>query len=362
MADYKKKVWLDADPGHDDALAILLALFCPNIELLGISTTHGNAPSDLTAINAARCLLAFGAKPNIRVYPGAPKPLLKAAQHDAEIHGPDGLGGVEGLASGTDPTVLSLIAKNPDGSVARALEGMTQAIKKVWIEGSGSEKVTIISSGPMTNLALFCSVYPDLLDAVEEIVFMGGGVGIGNRASVAEYNVMCDPHAAQIVLNAPVRTVMIPINVTHTAIATKDIIRKLLSPAATVGSSATLPKPETNLRHTLSTLIGYFAETYESTFGFKDGPPLHDALTIAYAAKPELFKATRFRVDVELTGTHSSGQTVVDTWKYQKTDDSWGTSGKNCLVAEKVKVDEFFDMFLDCVSRCDKVSPLNLQA
>ncbi|KAK0463595.1 uridine nucleosidase [Desarmillaria tabescens] len=353
MADFKKKVWLDVDPGHDDATAILLALHSPKIELLGISTTHGNAPSDLTAINAARCLLAFGAKPNIRVYPGAPKPLLKNVQHDVEIHGPDGLGGVEGLPSGTDPAVLSLIAKNPDGSVARALEGMSQDVKRVWIEGSGSEKVTIISSGPMTNIALFISVYPDLLDAVEEFVFMGGGVGLGNRGAVAEYNVMCDPHAAQIVLNAPVRAVMIPIN---------DVIKKLLSPSAIVGSNAPLPKPETNLRYTLSTLIGYFAESYKSTFGFMDGPPMHDALTIAYAAHPELFTAKRFRVDVELAGAYSSGQTVVDTWKYQKTDDSWGASGKNCLVAETVKADGFFDMFLDCVSRCDKVSPLNLQA
>ncbi|KAG7450035.1 Inosine/uridine-preferring nucleoside hydrolase [Guyanagaster necrorhizus] len=361
MVNYRKKVWLDVDPGHDDAIAILLALQSPQIELLGISTTHGNAPSDLTAINAARCLLAFGARPDIRVYPGAPKPLLKSVQHDAEIHGPDGLGGVVGLASGTDPAVLSLIAKNPDGSVARALEGISQAVKKVWIEGSGLEKVIIISSGPMTNIANFISVYHDLLDAVEEFVFMGGGVGLGNRAAVAEYNVMCDPHAAQIVLNAPIRTVMIPINVTHTVIATKDIISKLLSPAAAVGPDSPLPKPATNLRYTLSTLIGYFAESYKSTFGFLDGPPMHDALTIAYAAHPELFTASRFRVDVELTGAHSSGQTIVDTWKYQKTDDSWGATGKNCLVAETVNVDGFFNMFLDCVARCDEVSPLNLK-
>jgi uridine nucleosidase len=118
---------------------------------------------------------------------------------------------------------------------------------------------------------------------------------------------------------------MIPINVTHTAIATSAIQSQLHSSSG-------------GLRHTLSTLITYFADSYKSTFGFEDGPPLHDALTIAFVSRPDLFSCQRYRVDVELGGTHTSGETVVDIWNYRSCDESWGPVGKNCLVAKSVNV------------------------
>lgn len=132
---------------------------------------------------------------------------------------------------------------------------------------------------------------------------------------------------------------MIPLNVTHTANVTRQIHWKLRSPQLTPDNpDAPLPKASTKLRHTLSTLISFFAESYQSAFGFSDGPPLHDALTVAYVAHPELFKSRRFRVDMELTGTHSTGETVVDIWNYRKCDDTWGYNGKNCIVAESLDV------------------------
>lgn len=144
-------------------------------------------------MNAARCLVAFADKFNhhVRVYPGADKPLIRPAKHDPEIHGEDGLGGVEGLPDASDPLVQARFVRESDGTMVRALDGMSKAIKEVWQGGSG-DKVTIVSTGPMTNIALFVSVYPDLLDAIEEFVFMGGGVGLGNRSAVAEYNILCD--------------------------------------------------------------------------------------------------------------------------------------------------------------------------
>jgi uridine nucleosidase len=147
-------------------------------------------------------------------------------------------------------------------------------------------------------------------------------------------------HAAQIVLNVPVKKTMIPINVTHTAIVTRKIHGRLLDPASDLDSTV-LAKPATKFRHTLSTLISFFADTYKSTFGFNDGPPLHDALTIAYVARPDLFKATRYKVAIELTGTHSLGETVVDIWKYEPCDDTWGRDGRNCLVAESLNVGSY---------------------
>ncbi|KAH8830258.1 uridine nucleosidase [Flagelloscypha sp. PMI_526] len=338
-------IWLDVDPGHDDATAILLSLKAPGIDLLGISTTHGNAPSDLTALNAARCLVAFGAPENIMVFPGAPKPLLRPPKHDPEIHGPDGLGGVEGLPEASDPRVTSRIAKDEDGESIHAIEGMVTTIKAVW--KSKRRKITIVATGPLTNTALFAATYPDLTEqAIQEIVFMGGGVGVGNRGAAAEYNILCDPHAAQITLNSLVKVVMVPLNVTHTAIVTHDIHLRILGHQNVHNADTTLPAATSPIRHTLSTAINFFADSYKSTFGFNDGPPLHDALTIAYVSRPSLFTGKRYRVDVELTGEHSLGETVVDVWNYRTTDDSWGPNGKNCFVTEKLDVPAFWDFFM----------------
>ena len=144
---------------------------------------------------------------------------------------------------------------------------------------------------------------------------------------------------------------MIPLNVTHTAIVSKVVHSKLLSPPPAPGFPAQssnvahgdhtyieLPPASTPLRHMLSTLITHFAEAYKSTFGFNLGPPLHDALTVAYVSAPDLFKCQRYRVDVELSGAHTAGETVVDLWNYRTCDDTWGSSGKNCLVTESLDV------------------------
>ena len=133
---------------------------------------------------------------------------------------------------------------------------------------------------------------------------------------------------------------MMPLNVTHTAIFTEAVHRRLLSPESPDGVAAdgALPSASTPLRHMLSTLLSYFADAYKATFGFNDGPPLHDPLTIAYVSRPDLFQCRRYRVDVELTGEHTTGETVVDMWNYKSCDDTWGPTGKNCIVAEKLNV------------------------
>jgi uridine nucleosidase len=184
--------------------------------------------------------------------------------------------------------------------------------------------------------------------------------------------------AAQIVLNAPVQKTMIPLNVTHTAIVTKEMHFQILVPGCSLSTDRPSPPAFTALRHTLSTLITFFAETYKSIFGFENGPPLHDALTIAYVVSPNLFDCQRYRVDVECHGAHSSGETIVDIWQYRTCDDTWGSNGRNCLVAKSVdvnfppkatspstcnsclyQVNAFFDIFLECIARGDAVSPLN---
>jgi uridine nucleosidase len=148
---------------------------------------------------------------------------------------------------------------------------------------------------------------------------------------------MSSAHAAQIVLNAPVKKTMIPLNVTHQAIVTNQIHARILG-GGEVMSNTTLPRASSNFRHTLSTIIAHFTESYKAVFGFNDGPPLHDALTLGYVSRPSLFSCKRHRVDIELTGQHSLGETVVDIWHYRSCDNSWGATGKNCLVAGSIDV------------------------
>ncbi|KAN0078230.1 Inosine/uridine-preferring nucleoside hydrolase domain containing protein [Tylopilus felleus] len=352
-------LWLDVDPGHDDATAILLAIHLDNIDLLGISTVHGNTTVYWTEINAARCLHAFAAPAHIKVYPGAARPLFRSApKHCPEIHGEDGLAGVVGLSSPDSPEIQTRLARSDDAKPISALQGMTNAVKETWRGGAG-RKVTIVSSGPMTNIAVFIAAHAELLEGVEQFVFMGGGNGFGNITPAAEYNILCDPEAAQIVVNNPVKTVMLPINVTHTAIVNQGIHTRLCSPHSHDHFMPT--SPETNLRKMLSSLVIYFGDTYREVFGFNDGPPLHDALTIAYVSNPALFQGRRLHVDVETRGEHTTGATIVDTWDYRTYDDTWGPNGKNCVVLESLEVEKFFDILLDCIQRCDKVSPLNFQ-
>ncbi|KIJ69777.1 hypothetical protein HYDPIDRAFT_120806 [Hydnomerulius pinastri MD-312] len=349
-------IWLDVDPGHDDATAILMAIYLDNIDLLGVSTVHGNSSAYWTGINAARCLHVFAAPDNLKVYPGAVKPLTRKAKYAPGIHGEDGLGGVIGLPLPDSPEVQARFARREDGIPIPALQGMVTAIKETWKNGAG-RKVSVVSCGPLTNIALFISAYPELLDAVDQFVLMGGGIGLGNITPAAEFNIACDPEAAQIVFDCPIKTVVVPLNVTHTAIATKSVHSRLCKPNAGDSGEA----PSTKLRKLFSSLITFFGDTYRELMNFNDGPPLHDALTIAYVSNPELFEGKRYRMDVELHGQHTAGETVADIWDYQKCDDTWGMGGKNCLVLESLKVDKFFAMFQDCVDRCDKISPLNVQ-
>ena len=123
-------------------------------------------------------MYAFAAQEAVKVYGGAARPLLRPPRHDAEIHGPDGLGGVEGLPSAESASVRERIESGP------AIEAIASAIRQTWNGGAGA-KVTLVASGPLTNIALFVSVYTDLFDAIERIVFMGGGIGVGNRSAVA---------------------------------------------------------------------------------------------------------------------------------------------------------------------------------
>lgn len=143
-----------------------LTLHVHRTEILIETKVHGNASADNTSSNAARCLYAFGAPDSVRVYPGATKPLIRPTRHDPEIHGADGLGGVEGLPSVENPGVRAHL--QAQGQTVRAIEGIARAIETTWRDGNGHQ-IVLVSSGPMTNIALFVSVYQDLLMGIGQL-------------------------------------------------------------------------------------------------------------------------------------------------------------------------------------------------
>ncbi|GAA5824143.1 hypothetical protein JCM3770_001407 [Rhodotorula araucariae] len=369
----RTKVWLDCDPGRDDLVAILLALHLPTVELLGLSSVHGNASIENMTYNVVRILCSFGTPEQVATIPvhkGAAQPLLGAVRpkNGASVHGADGLGGVEGLLDLSDSTVA---AKQAEALKGHAVLGMADACRALPV----GEKITLIATGSYTNIALFVSAFPDLvLEKVDHIVVMGGAEGRGNKSPVAEANVLCDPHAAAIVFDCPLRVILCPLNLTHTALFTEPIHRLLLHPSSAAPGllppsppltpGVALPAAETPLRHTLSSNLASFAAAYMAKYGMQS-PPLHDALTVAYAAHPELFKGKRYRVDVELSGAHSLGATVVDLWGYKKdeldrSESNWGRDGRNVFVLEEVDVAAFWrDVFLETVARADEVAPIN---
>ncbi|GAA6062780.1 hypothetical protein JCM10212_006893 [Sporobolomyces blumeae] len=367
----KRTTWLDCDPGRDDLVAILFALHLPSIDLVGLSSVHGNASIQHMTLNCVRILCSFGTPEQIARIPvcqGAAGPLVQDAKAHSFVHGIDGLAGVEGLLDPSHPVVAAKLA---EALKANAVVGIADACRAL----PPGVKLDLVATGSMTNIALFARVFPDLLyDKVERIVAMGGAEGRGNKSPVAESNVLCDAHAASIVFDLNLPVVLCPLNLTHTALFTPDIHRMLLcgstrlpdTPPRTPTRDGHPVRAATTLRHALSTNLWFFAEAYKAKYGMP-GPPLHDALTIAYISNPELFTASRYRVDVELTGFHAFGSTVVDLWDYKAGEldhdpSSWGRHGKNVLLLDSVDVSTFWlDVFLRTVERADRVVPINTE-
>ena len=298
-----KKIILDCDPGHDDAVAILLAGLSEEIELLGITTVAGNSYLENTTRNALVITELAGI--DVEVYPGSPRPLVREQIVAHDIHG---LSGLEG-ANLPEPK------KKP--SEVHAVDFIAGAVEK------NCGEVTLVATGPLTNIAIFARKHPELLKCVEEIVFMGGGIAFGNVTPVAEFNIFVDPEAADIVLNLDVPKVMAPLDMTHKAAITKEEVERLRRTGSEV------------LR-ILSDLMDFFMKTYREVFGI-DGAPLHDPTTIAYLIDPGMFEWEDLNVVVELKGEYTYGQTVVDIWK---------TTGRkpNVRVLKDIDRDRFFSL------------------
>ena len=338
-----KPLWLDMDPGHDDAIALLLALHHPALQLLGVSTVAGNASGRDTFANAVRLLAAYRADTAIPLVRGADAPLLREPRVDEGIHGHGGLGGVQGLPDLAAPLCQRWLATAPHQPALHTLAHLLA--DRI---STHKPPINIAVTGPLTNIALFLTSYPHLRPGIAQIVLMGGAAGVpGNRGPLAEFNILNDPEAAAIVFNTDIKVVMAGLNVTHQAIFTPELHDTLLGHAA--------EREPTQLQRMLSSMLTFFAKTYATEFGFSNGPPVHDMLAVAYIADPSLFpQRKRYRVDVECAPGLACGATVVDFWSDNVQHNGWGRGGRNVEVLEQLDQPRLWDLFFRVVQRAEK--------
>ncbi|HEU4986340.1 MAG TPA: nucleoside hydrolase [Rhizobiaceae bacterium] len=308
-----RKIIVDTDPGQDDAVAILLALASPDLEILGITAVAGNVPLPLTEKNA-RKICELAGKPETKVYAGAVRPLVRPLVTAEHVHGRTGLDGPN-LPEPTMPL--------------QECHAVDFIVETLMSEPEGT--VTLCPLGPLTNIALALTREPKIATRIKEIVLMGGGFFEGgNVTPAAEFNIYVDPHAADVVFRSGVPIVMMPLDVTHKALTTAvrvDAFRKLGTP---VGEAT-------------AALLDFFERFDEEKYG-TDGGPLHDPCVIAYLLKPELFKGRHCNVAVEITSELTMGMTVID-W--------WGVSDrpKNAQVMRYIDHDGFFDLLVERLRR-----------
>jgi len=271
---------LDCDPGHDDAIALVLALASPELELKAVTSSAGNQTPDKTLRNVLR-MLTLLKRGDIPVAGGAIKPLMRDLIIADNVHGESGLDG---------PAL-----PEPDfvPQDCTAVELMANVLRE------STEPVTLVSTGPQTNVALLLNGHPELHAKIARIVIMGGAMGLGNWTPAAEFNIFVDPEAAEIVFQSGIPVVMAGLDVTHQAqIMAEDIerFRRIGNPVAT----------------TVAELLDFFMEYHKTEkWGFQ-GAPLHDPCTIAWLLKPEIFSTAKRWVGVETQGKYTQGMTVVD--------------------------------------------------
>jgi inosine-uridine nucleoside N-ribohydrolase len=269
---------IDCDPGHDDAIALLLALASPEVELLGVTTTYGNQTLEKTTANALRVLELVG-RMDIPVAAGADRPLVRELAVAAHVHGESGLDGPV-----LPPPETAPIAEDGLAFTSRTLS-------------AAARPVTLIPTGPLTNLAR--TLQARGAEGLERIVLMGGSIAEGNITPAAEFNVWADPEAAQRVFSSRLDVTMVGLDVTHKAVL-GPVEESRLRAAGRVGTF-------------VAELNVFFTEYHRRTYGW-DGAPIHDAVAVAHVIRPGLVETRHRNVEVELESELNRGRTVVDLW------------------------------------------------
>ncbi len=309
-----RKIIIDTDPGQDDAVAILLALASPeDVEVLGITAVAGNVPLPLTEKNA-RIVCELAGKPDTRVFAGCDAPLVRKLVTAEHVHGKTGLDGPQ-LADPTMPL-------QPQHAVDFIIETVRSHPEKT---------ITLCPLGPLTNIATALQRAPDIAPRLQEIVLMGGAYfEVGNITPAAEFNIFVDPEAADIVFRAGVPLVVMPLDVTHKALTTAPHVQGFRDMGTEPGRM-------------VAEWTDFFERFDKEKYG-SAGAPLHDPCVIAYLIRPELFKGRHINVEIELTGTYTTGMTVADWWR---------VSGRapNAMFMGDIDADGFFGLLTERIAR-----------
>ncbi len=302
-----KKVIIDCDPGHDDAIALLLAAKSGKLNILGVTTVAGNSELIHTTRNA-RKILDYAGYTGIDVYAGCSKPMCRELFRltGAIIHGEDGLGGPE-----IPPPKTPVKDKHAVDFLIHTLH-------------NSEDRVILIVTGPMTNIAAALDKAPDIKEKIDRIIIMGGAVHEpGNITSAAEFNIYVDPEAAKLVINSGCELFLICLDVTMKALFFEEDIERLRRQGGRISTI-------------VASLLDFFAETHVKHFGLK-ACPIHDALCVGMLIDDHLLEFRKTHVDVALQDPLTIGETVADLWGI--TDNS-----PNCHIAVKVDRERFVDM------------------
>ncbi|WP_027006078.1 nucleoside hydrolase [Conexibacter woesei] len=274
---------LDCDPGHDDMVAILLAAGSPAIDLRAITTVSGNGGLDAVTRNALLTCTHAGIR-DVPVAAGCAVPLVQPRQIAQDVHGESAMDGAD--------------LGEPDVPLdpRHAVDLMADILN------NSADPISLVPTGPLTNVALLLRRHPELQPKIKDIVLMGGAVRGGNRQPLAEFNIWADPEAADIVFTSGLDVTMCPLDVTHQALATAEV----LSEIEALG---------TPLARLVVALLGFFADRYNRLWGFP-AAPVHDPVAVARIIDPQVVGVVDANVQIELTGTWTRGATVVDHHGY----------------------------------------------
>jgi inosine-uridine nucleoside N-ribohydrolase len=295
-------VLLDCDPGHDDAIALLLALASPEVELLGVTTVAGNQTLDKTTANAIR-VLEFVGRTDIPVAAGADRPLVREQYVAADVHGETGLDGPDLPPARGEPVAQ------------HAVDFLADRIR------SSDRPVTLIPTGPLTNVALLLALHPDARP--ERVVLMGGAIAEGNVTPAAEFNIWCDPEAAARVFESGLDVTMVGLDVTHKALFTQAHAGRL---TGRVGEMVV-------------ELLRFYGDFHRRIYGF-DGSPIHDAVTVAHVLDSGLVETLERNVEIDTESELCRGRTVVDLWRRT-------TREPNAQVGVGIDSDGFLELLVE---------------
>ncbi|MBL4627429.1 MAG: nucleoside hydrolase [Roseicyclus sp.] len=308
-----RKIIIDTDPGQDDAVAILLALASPEVQVLGITAVAGNVPLELTAKNA-RIVCELAGRPDVKVFAGCDRPLRHALVTAEHVHGKTGLDG---------PVMPDPMMPLQDG------HGVDFIIETLRAEPA--DTVTLCPLGPLTNIATAFERAPDIVEKVQEIVLMGGAYfQVGNITPAAEFNIYVDPEAADIVFKSGRPITVMSLDVTHKALTTAPRVQAFRDLGTKAGTM-------------VAEWTDFFERFDKEKYG-SAGAPLHDPCVIAYLIAPDLFKGRYVNVEIETLSDLTRGMTVAD-W--------WGVTNRprNAMFMGDLDAEGFFELLVQRIGR-----------